>query len=200
MALLSRLVKRGRLTCGPNVANTNGERPSNCTPRRPRGRANLARAALLSLATVLVTALVISIAQDPGVSHAQTSPDLGQLAAYWLDSSGQNDHPEANGNLLRLQYCRGTLPFMVYFHGDTDHRDIDEWDVDIRPYRGVVGNVTHEFKEQPNTTDGFHQMYGRITFAGNTIMTIRIRAKVGSTWGPWSKLNQSQGEMRRVMG
>ena len=35
------------------------------------------------------------------------APDVGQLALYWLDQSGQQDHPEAKGgNLLQLQYCR----------------------------------------------------------------------------------------------
>ena len=113
-------------------------------------------------------------------------PDVGQLALYWLDQSGQQDHPEANGNLLQLQYCRDTLPFMVYFHGNMDHRDIDEWDVDIRPWRGVVGDVTYGFREQTDANDGFHQMYGRVTFDGPTSMTIKIRARDGNTWGPWS--------------
>ena len=114
-------------------------------------------------------------------------PDVGQLALYWLDSSGQQDHPEAKGgNLLQLQYCRGTLPFMVYFHGNMDHRDIDEWDVDIRPWRGVVGDVTYGFREQTDANDGFHQMFGRVTFDGPTSMTIKIRARDGNTWGPWS--------------
>ena len=73
-------------------------------------------------------------------------PDLGQLALYWLDQSGRQDHPEAKGgNLLQLQYCRDTLPFMVYFNGNMDHRDIDECDVDIRPWRGVVGDVTYGY-------------------------------------------------------
>ena len=115
------------------------------------------------------------------------APDVGQLALYWLDQSGQQDHPEAkSGNLLQLQYCRGTLPFMVYFHGDFDHRDIDEWDVDIRPWRGVVGDVTYGFREQTDANDGFHQMFGRVTFDGPTSMTIKIRARDGNTWGPWS--------------
>ena len=114
------------------------------------------------------------------------TPDVGQLALYWLDQSGQQDHPEANGNLLQLQYCRGTLPFMVYFHGNMDHRDIDEWDVDIRPSRGVVGDVTYGFREQTDANDGFHQMSGRVTFDGPTSMTIKIRARDGNTWGPWS--------------
>ena len=113
-------------------------------------------------------------------------PDVGQLALYWLDQSGQQDHPEANGNLLQLQYCRGTLPFMVYFHGNMDHRDIDEWDVDIRPRRGVVGDVTYGFREQTDANDGFHQMFGRVTFDGRMSMTIKIRARDGNTWGPWS--------------
>ena len=115
------------------------------------------------------------------------APDVGQLALYWLDQSGQQDHPEAKGgNLLQLQYCRDTLPFMVYFHGNMDHRDIDEWDVDIRPWRGVVGDVTYGFREQTDANDGFHQMFGRVTFDGPTSMTIKIRARDGNTWGPWS--------------
>ena len=122
-----------------------------------------------------------------GLRGVVFGPDVGQLALYWLDSSGQQDHPEAKGgNLLQLQYCRDTLPFMVYFHGDFDHRDIDEWDVDIRPWRGVVGDVTYGFREQTDATDGFHQMYGRVTFDGPTLMTIKIRARDGNTWGPWS--------------
>lgn len=48
--------------------------------------------------------------------------------------------------------------------------------------------MTHEFKEQPGVTDGFHQMLGKVTFSGNTLMSIRIRARDGSDWGPWSKL------------
>ena len=114
------------------------------------------------------------------------APDVGQLALYWLDQSGQQDHPEANGNLLQLQYCRGTLPFMVYFHSNMDDRDIDEWDVDIRPRRGVVGDVTYGFREQTDANDGFHQMFGRVTFDGRMSMTIKIRARDGNTWGPWS--------------
>ena len=115
------------------------------------------------------------------------TPDVGQLALYWLDQSGRQDHPEAKGgNLLQLQYCQGTLPFMVYFHGNMDHRDIDEWDVDIRPSRGVVGDVTYGFREQTDANDGFHQMFGRVTFDGPTSMTIKIRARDGNTWGPWS--------------
>ena len=114
-------------------------------------------------------------------------PDVGQLALYWLDQSGRQDHPEAKGgNLLQLQYCQGTLPFMVYFHGNMDHRDIDEWDVDIRPWRGVVGDVTYGFREQTDANDGFHQMFGRVTFDGPTSMTIKIRARDGNIWGPWS--------------
>ena len=121
-----------------------------------------------------------------GLRGVVFTPDVGQLALYWLDQSGQQDHPEANGNLLQLQYCRGTLPFMVYFHGNMDHRDIDEWDVDIRPRRGVVGDVTYGFREQTDANDGFHQMFGRVTFDGPTSMTIKIRARDGNTWGPWS--------------
>ena len=121
-----------------------------------------------------------------GLRGVVFGPDVGQLALYWLDQSGQQDHPEANGNLLQLQYCRGTLPFMVYFHGNMDHRDIDEWDVDIRPSRGVVGDVTYGFREQTDANDGFHQMFGRVTFDGPTLMTIKIRARDGNTWGPWS--------------
>ena len=121
-----------------------------------------------------------------GLRGVVFGPDVGQLALYWLDQSGQQDHPEGNGNLLQLQYCRGTLPFMVYFHGNMDHRDIDEWDVDIRPWRGVVGDVTYGFREQTDANDGFHQMFGRVTFDGPTSMTIKIRARDGNTWGPWS--------------
>ena len=121
-----------------------------------------------------------------GLRGVVFGPDVGQLALYWLDQSGQQDHPEANGNLLQLQYCRGTLPFMVYFHGNMDHRDIDEWDVDIRPWRGVVGDVTYGFREQTDANDGFHQMFGRVTFDAPTSMTIKIRARDGNTWGPWS--------------
>ena len=114
-----------------------------------------------------------------GIGH------VGQLALYWLDPASKTIPKRRAATSCNFSTA-GAPCRSVYFHGNMDHLDIDEWDVDIRPSRGVVGDVTYGFREQTDANDGFHQMFGRVTFDGPTSMTIKIRARDGNTWGPWS--------------
>ena len=136
------------------------------------------------LIPVLLAALAIT--GTSSLANTQPGPELGTLAVYWLDSTGQQDHPDASGNLWQAQYCTGTLPFLVYIHADTDHSNIDDWEADIRVHRGVSGNVSHSFRNRAGT-NGVKEMVGRLTLDGDMSLSLRIRGKANSLWGPWSK-------------
>ena len=115
--------------------------------------------------------------------------DVGALAVYWLDSSGRKGHPQAKGNQLTLESCSGTLPYFVFFIADKDGNDladadVDEWQAHITPGEGVVRH-SHRFGTSAVARE-YIGMHGTVTMSGEMYLSVRVRARVGGTWGSWS--------------
>ena len=139
-------------------------------PATTRGRAFAT--ALAALLVALVASLLIM--GDSRIGHTQSGPDLGRLAVYWLDDSG-NTHPQANGDILQKQFCAADpTNFTAVIYGDTDHSLIDEWEADFRRGSGVVANsITHQFREHQPGMDGMYRLYGRVTMSGPATFSLR---------------------------
>ena len=119
--------------------------------------------------------------------------DVGPLNPSWLDSSGQMGHPQAKGNSLWLDSCDFTLPYFVFFIAGTTEdgaeveladADVDEWQAHITPGPGVV-RYTHRFGKSSIAPD-YIGMHGTVTMSDGGGLSLRVRARVGSTWGRWS--------------
>ena len=110
--------------------------------------------------------------------------DVGTLGVFWLDSTGEYDHPDArSGNLLKLESCEGTMHFLVIWSGPTGDRRADEWAAHINTYDGA-GTVSYSFSERGSSGD--FDMNGTVSVAGNSSLTIQVRGRWGPNWGEWS--------------
>ena len=110
--------------------------------------------------------------------------DVGTLGVYWLDSTGQYDHPDAqSGNFLELESCDGDLHFLVIWSGPAGDRRADEWAAHINTYSGA-GTVRHSFRE--SDTSGYFEMNGTVSVHGHSYLTIQVRGRWGANWGEWS--------------
>ena len=110
--------------------------------------------------------------------------DVGTLGVFWLDSTGQYDHPDAqSGNFLELESCEGNLHFLVIWSGPTGDRRADEWAAHINTNSGA-GTVHHSFRE--SDTSGYFEMNGTVSVHGYSYLTIQVRGRWGASWGEWS--------------
>ena len=111
--------------------------------------------------------------------------DVGRLGIYWLA-------PNANHtNVLDVEYCTGSEDFRVIWTGPAGNRIADEWDVYIYTRRGA-GEVSYSFEESTGTADGaYFAMNGTVNFEGAGALSLRVRARFGSTWGTWGPASVS---------
>ena len=110
--------------------------------------------------------------------------DVGNLGVFWLDSTGQYDHPDArSGNYLELESCDGDLHFLVIWSGPTGDRRADQWAAHISTEYGA-GTVRHSFRE--SDTSGYFEMNGTVSVHGDSYLTIQVRGRWGASWGEWS--------------
>ena len=110
--------------------------------------------------------------------------DVGNLGVFWLDSTGQYDHPDArSGNYLALDSCEGTMHFLVIWSGPTGNRRADEWAAHINTDDGA-GRVRYSFRE--SETHGYFDMNGTVSMSGDGSLTIQVRGRWGANWGEWS--------------
>ena len=106
---------------------------------------------------------------------------LGPIGQGWT-TTGNNTLIGSFGS------CIGPKSFYIIWDGpEGQDRRADEWAAHINTYGGA-GEVTHNFKESPNST-GYYEMYGTVNFQGPGKLSINVRGRFGPTWGTWSRID-----------
>ena len=118
--------------------------------------------------------------------------NVGPLGAHWTDRYGSDDyHPDTvplNINSISND-CSGTFSFKVFWAGpggdEHNNRPADQYQAHVTTQHGA-GEFSYEFRNEFND-ENFIAMYGRVSLAGYSILTVRIRSFYeGEGWGTWS--------------
>ena len=118
---------------------------------------------------------------EPANDTEQVDQDLsiGSSLHGWWQEPPQNSGVTANGNVMQHTTCAITEKFTVIWTGNDSVADEYQASISGSP------TVTHTFEDTDRQSNRA-SVTGSATFTGAGIFSIKVRARFGTAWSPWT--------------